>query len=82
VNKYLTEPHPMAHLYTGGPSAAETRISRALGAVADMAEYYARGDVTLGAQARQTLDTLCWSPNGYPEPVRAALRAAGLLETA
>jgi DNA-binding NarL/FixJ family response regulator len=29
-------------------------------------------------QARATLDQLCWSPDGYPEPVRAALRAAGL----
>lgn len=55
-----------------------THIDLCLGAVADIAEHVRRGEMALAGEARRTLDELCWSPAGYPKPVREALRAAGL----
>lgn len=63
--------------YTG-----TTHRDRCLGAVRDIAHYSATGQTALAGEARRTLDTLCWSPYGYPEYVRDALRAACLRHTA
>jgi hypothetical protein len=82
VAQYLDGGPRTASYLDGGKTDHELLIERALGAVADMAAYYGRGDGVLGEQARQTLDALCWSPDGYPEPVRQALVAAGLRSTA
>lgn len=57
------------------------RRSQCLGAVAEIAECVRRGDVVLAAEARRTLDTLCWSPDGYPAYVVDALDAHGLRST-
>ena len=66
------------------PTAREETLSRALEQVRMIEDYSTRGDVALARQARETLDSLCaeWSDTlgklAYPEPVRDALRAAGL----
>ena len=61
---------------TGGQTAHETVIDRALGCVSEMARASERGEPT--SQWRSTLDDICASLDGYPEEVRAALDAAGL----
>lgn len=68
------------------PLAAPTgegygRRAQCLGAVAEIAEYARRGDVVLAAQARRSLDVLCWTPEGYPAFVAEALDAHGLRST-
>lgn len=60
------------------PARGPRALSLALGAVRDIAEYVARGDMVLASQARRTLNELCWSPSGYPPAVQAALRQHGL----
>jgi hypothetical protein len=65
---------------TGGEGANEEWMSRCRQAVADIAAYVARGDTVMAGEARRTLNELCWTSAGYPEFVRAALRAAGLRE--
>lgn len=57
------------------------RRAQCLGAVAEIAEYARRGDVVMAAQARRSLDFLCWTPEGYPAFVVAALDAHGLRST-
>jgi hypothetical protein len=59
--------------YTG-----TTHMSRCRAAANDVVEYSRRGSVELAGEARRTLDTLCWSPEGYPESIRAILREGGL----
>jgi hypothetical protein len=81
MNKHLTTPNPTAHLYSGGESTHERRISLALAAVNDISDYADRGDVVMAAQARATLDDLCdWWNDGksYPPVVREALRERNL----
>lgn len=67
---------------TGGAGANEEWTSRCRQAVADIAAYVARGDTVMAGESRRTLNDLCWTSGGYPEFVRAALRAAGLREEA
>lgn len=59
-----------------------SKLSLALGCVNDIAEYVAMGNQPLAQEARRTLDSICWSPDGYPAPVAEALRAKGLRHTA
>ena len=64
------------------PTAAETRLSRALAQVEAIATYASNGDTTLATHARQTLDLLCVEyidgELAYPQPVREALKRHGL----
>lgn len=77
MNKYLTQPNPTAHLYSGGKTDHETMISRGLAQVAEIVAHVDQPE--LAEQARRTLNDICWSPStGYPPPVRAALERAGL----
>lgn len=69
---------PKAAPYLSGGSAAyEILLDCALGCVSEIAGHVDRPE--LAEQARRTLDDLCASVDGYPEPVRAALQAAGLV---
>lgn len=67
---------------------SESTLGVALSTVRDLARHAGRGEQALARSARQTLDQLCcvWSEElgclSYPAPVRDALRAAGLRETA
>lgn len=56
-----------------------THLSRCRAAANDLVEYARRGDMALAGEARRTLDTLCWSPDGYPQQVQDILRAGGVL---
>lgn len=67
---------------SGGAGPNEEWMSRCRQAVADIASYVSRGDTVMAGEARRTLNELCWTSGGYPEFVRAALRAAGLNEVA
>lgn len=62
-------------------NSSESTISRALSQVSEIKAALARGDETLAREARKTLNELCWSPDGYPAPVRNALDDAGLRST-
>ena len=55
---------------------------RCLGQVAAIRDALARGDETAAREARRMLDTLCWSADGYPAFVVAALDEAGLRSSA
>lgn len=63
-------------------------LSAALSTVQDIATYARQGNEPMARSARKTLDDLCceWADDlgcmSYPAPVRMALRAAGLRETA
>jgi hypothetical protein len=63
-------------------------LSIALACVNDIASQLARGDAVLASESRRTLNDLCcqYDPDTggftYPAVIRAALRAAGLRETA
>jgi hypothetical protein len=63
-------------------NSTTTLVELALAQVNELAEQVANGNMPLAQQARMTLDSLCWSPDGYPAPVAAALRRKGLRHTA
>lgn len=59
-------------------SKGHTWTEQCLGAVAEIATALHRGDETGAQSARRTLDTLCWTPEGYPTFVADALDGLGL----
>lgn len=72
----------------GSEYYSESTHEIALSLVRDIARHAGIGNQPLAREARRTLDELCciWSDElgglSYPAPVREALRAAGLRETA
>lgn len=72
----------------GSEDYSGSTLEVALSTVSDIARHADSGNQPLARSARKTLDQLCcvWSDElgclSYPAPVREALRAAGLRETA
>jgi hypothetical protein len=58
-----------------------THAGRIRGAIADLSEHVARGDMALAGEARRLLNVLAYEAGGYPQWVRDELRARGLRET-
>lgn len=53
-------------------------LDLALAQVNEIARHVASGNEAMAQDARRTLNELCWSQQGYPPPVRKALKARGL----
>lgn len=68
--------------------STESKQSIAIATVREIADYARNGNEPMAQSARKTLNELCcqWADDlgclSYPPAVRAALRAAGLRETA